>query len=150
MVADTIYKDTLQLSKGAYQLLFKDVSGDGLEFWYKTKAGRGKSILLNAQGEIVKSFNSDFGSSITYNFTVGDTPDSIMENEISLGVFPTRTKDFTYFDFLSNNPEEVLIKLIRDPGGEVVEEHLYRDFKEGRLTFDLSRYPKSRYFSVFL
>ena len=146
LVADTIYKDTLQLSKGAYQLLLKDVSGDGLEFWYKTKAGRGKSILLNAQGEIVKSFNSDFGSSITYNFTVGDTPDPIMENEISLGVFPTRTKDFTYFDFLSNNPEEVLIKLIRDPGGEVVEEHLYRDFKEGRLTFDLSRYPKSRYF----
>ncbi|MDO6440004.1 peptide-N-glycosidase F-related protein [Cyclobacterium sp. 1_MG-2023] len=146
LVADTLYKDSLQLSKGAYQLVLKDEGGDGLEFWYKTKAGRGKAILLNSQGKIVKSFNSDFGSSITYNFTVGDTPDSIMENEISLGVFPTRTKDFTYFDFLSNNPEEVLIKLIRDPGGEVVEEHLYRDFKEGRLTFDLSRYPKSRYF----
>ncbi|WP_339925759.1 peptide-N-glycosidase F-related protein [uncultured Cyclobacterium sp.] len=146
LVADTTYKDTLKLSNGAYQLHLLDEGGDGLEFWYKTKAGRGKSILLNHEGKIVKSFDSDFGSSITYNFTVGDNPDPIKENEISLGVFPTRTKDFTYFDFLSNNPEEVVIKLVKDPGGEVVEEHHYSNFKEGRLTFDLSRYPKSRYF----
>ncbi|MBD8487810.1 peptide-N-glycosidase [Echinicola sp. CAU 1574] len=146
LTADTTYKDSLHLPSGAYRLLLTDKGGDGLEFWYKTKAGRGKAILLNQEGKILKSFDSDFGSSITYNFTVGENTDPIKEDEISLGVFPTRTNDFTYFDYLSNNPEEVFIRLIKDPSGEVVEEHHYLDFKEGRLTFDLSRYPKSRYY----
>jgi len=146
LAADTTYKDSMDLPFGEYQLLLTDKGGDGLEFWYKTRAGRGKAILLNQEGKIVKSFDSDFGNSITYNFTVGENTDPIKEDEISLGVFPTRTNDFTYFDYLSNNPEEVTIKLINDPRGEVVEEHHYRNFKEGRLTFDLSRYPKSRYF----
>ncbi|GAB3651678.1 hypothetical protein GCM10028791_20800 [Echinicola sediminis] len=146
LIADTTYKDTLDLPAGAYQLLLTDKGGDGLEFWYKTKAGRGKAILLNQGDKIVKSFDSDFGSSITYNFTVGEHADPIEEDEISLGVFPTRTNDFTYFDYLANSPEDVVIKLVKDPGGEIVEEHTYKDFKEGKLTFDLSRYPKSRYF----
>ncbi|UCS95444.1 peptide-N-glycosidase [Echinicola marina] len=146
LTADTTYKDSLHLPSGAYRLLLTDKGGDGLEFWYKTRAGRGKAILLNQEGKILKSFDSDFGSSISYNFTIGENADPIKEDEISLGVFPTRTNDFTYFDYLSNNPEEIFIKLIKDPGGEVVEEHHYLNFKEGKLTFDLSRYPKSRYY----
>ncbi|WP_186757446.1 peptide-N-glycosidase F-related protein [Echinicola salinicaeni] len=146
LLADTTYKDSVQLVEGQYQLLLEDKAGDGLEFWYKTRAGRGKAALLNAEGKIVKSFDSDFGSGITYNFAVGPNPEPIDPLQISLGVFPTRAKDSTTFDFLSNNPEEVTIKLVKDPGGMVVEEHTYRDFQEGKITFDLSNYSKSRYF----
>ncbi|WP_137402489.1 peptide-N-glycosidase F-related protein [Echinicola rosea] len=146
MVADTTYKDSLNLSKGAYRLHFTDTGGDGLEFWYKTKAGRGKVILLNNDGQIVKSFDSDFGSGIIYDFEVGEAISPINDKEISLGVFPTRAQDFTTFDYLSNYPEEVTIKLVKDPSGEVVEEHIYQDLKEGKFTLNLTRYPKSRYF----
>ncbi|QDH79386.1 peptide-N-glycosidase [Echinicola soli] len=146
LVSDTTYKDTLNLPKGAYRLQFTDNGGDGLEFWYKTKAGRGKVILLNNEGQIVKSFDSDFGSGFTYDFQVGEAVSPIDANEISLGVFPTRAQHSTTFDYLSNHPEEVTIKLVKDPTGEVVEEHIYQDLKEGEFTLNLTRYPKSRYF----
>lgn len=144
--ADSIYRDSLHLPAGNYRLHLTDSAGDGLEFWYKTRAGRGKVILLNGNGEIVKSFDSDFGNEIIYDFIVSDQPDAIPSEEISLGVFPTRAQDYTIFDFLANQPETVIVKLVADPSGEVVEEHRYQDLQEGKFTFDLSRYPKSRYF----
>lgn len=125
--ADSIYKDSLHLPNGAYRLHFTDRGNDGLEFWFKTKAGRGKVILLNDKAQIVKSFEADFGSEISYDFRVGESPSPIDDSEISLGVFPTRAENFTTFDYLSNSPEKVTIKLVKDPSGEVVEEHTYRD-----------------------
>jgi hypothetical protein len=149
--ANTTYRDTLKLPPGSYQLQLTDTTGNGLEFWYHVRDGRGRASLLNSQGQIIRNFDSDFGNGILYNFRVGSKPDPIAENTAACGLFPTRTKDTTTFDFISNTPERVKVQLVTDPGQEIEKEHIYEKLKEGVFTYDLSQYPKGRfYFKVYV
>ena len=70
MKRDTIYQDTIKLKPGNYNFKFNDTKGDGLEFWYNAKDGRGEVKLLDSLGRAIKQFRSDFGNFINYNFTV--------------------------------------------------------------------------------
>jgi len=144
--AKTEYRDTLRLKPGAYQLVFNDTAGDGLEFWFNTEGGRGIARLQNCKGELIKAFESDCGSGWTYNFFAGSRPDSINSNASSIGLYPTRTKDFTSLDYFANKAEDVTVRLVSDPGAVTVEEHIYPNLKEGRFNFDLRRYPSGRFY----
>ncbi|MNU03430.1 hypothetical protein D3C86_2125620 [compost metagenome] len=43
------------------------------------------------------------------------------------------------------------MQLVTDPGSVIVEEHKYNQLKEGIFTYDLSRFPKGRfYLKVFV
>jgi len=144
--AKTEYRDTLKLKPGAYQLVFSDTAGDGLEFWVNTEAGRGLARLMNGKGELLKAFESDCGSGWVYNFAAGPQPDSVNRNACALGLYHTRTKDFTTLDYFGNKTEDVTVRLVSDPGANVVEEHLYPKLKEGMFTYDLRRYPSGRFY----
>ena len=61
---NTVYQDTVKLKPGHYSFNFNDTQGDGLEFWFKARAGRGTIKLLDSVGQAVKQFKSDFGSGL--------------------------------------------------------------------------------------
>ncbi|WP_423148572.1 peptide-N-glycosidase F-related protein [Rubrolithibacter danxiaensis] len=148
--ANTLYRDTISLSKGYYQFFLSDTAGNGLEFWANPRGGRGKVHLLDSAGNIIKDFESDFGSSVQYEFKVG-APITPVTAQTSFGLYPTRIKDKTTLDYYSNFPEDVLVQIVTDPGDKVVEEHTYAQLKEGMFTYDLSRFPKGRfYLKVFI
>ena len=146
LAAATVYRDTLKLPPGAYQLSLTDTAGDGLEFWYNTKGGRGVARLMDGKGNLVRSFESDCGSGWIYNFRTGPKPDNIRSGDYAIGLYPTRTSDKTTLDYFGNRAEDVLVKLVTDPGGTVVEEHHYPQLKEGMFTYDLTRQPKGRFY----
>lgn len=148
--ANTLYRDTIRLANGHYRFLMTDTAGNGLEFWANPKGGRGKIHLLNKDGAIIKDFESDFGSSVQYDFKIGGTSVPVTA-KTSFGLYPTRTNDKTTFDYYSNYPEDVTVQIVTDPGDKVVEEHKYLQMKEGMFTYDLSRFPKGRfYLKVFI
>ena len=68
--ANTIYNDNYTLFNGCYTLRVLDYVGDGLSWWANTAQGNGYVKLRNSLGNLIKSFEPDFGSSIEYNFTV--------------------------------------------------------------------------------
>ncbi|MCU7548796.1 peptide-N-glycosidase F-related protein [Chitinophagaceae bacterium LB-8] len=142
---NTIYCDTLLLPKDRYQFVLLDSAGNGLEFWANPRGGSGKARLLNSKGQMIKDFESDFGSSIQYNFEVG-TPATPIAAQTSFSLYPTRTNDKTTLDYYANFPDDVVVRLIADPGGDVMEEHHYKQLKEGTFTYDLSRFPKGRFY----
>lgn len=142
----TIYLDTLTLKKGAYSLVFTDDDGDGLEFWYNTKGGRGEARLLDEKNNLIKAFESDCGSGWIYNFVVGDNPNKIEPTKKAVSVYPTRTSDKTTLTYFANTPSDVTAKLVTDPEGEIVEERLFPNLKEGVFTFDLTRFPYGRFY----
>ncbi|WP_242921214.1 peptide-N-glycosidase F-related protein [Pontibacter liquoris] len=142
---NTLYRDTLHLPAGRYQFMVLDSAGDGLEFWANPKGGRGKVRLLNTAGAMLKDFESDFGSSLYYDFEVGQ-PVTPIAQQSSISLYPTRTNDKTTLDYYANFPEDVVVQLVADPGDAVVEEHRYPHLKEGVFTYDLSRFPKGRFF----
>ncbi len=151
MEANTSYADTFQLKPGCYNLTLVDTAGNGLEFWYNRKGGRGFTRLMNGKGEMVKNFDSDFGSSIVYNFSVSENAKAVIDTEPAIGLFPTLTTGSTTMDYFSNKPEDVVVQLITDEGSHLVEEHKYYQLKEGVFTYDLSTRPKQRYYlKVFI
>ncbi|MVN20488.1 peptide-N-glycosidase F-related protein [Mucilaginibacter arboris] len=143
--ANTIYRDTVHLPQGQYQFMLQDTAGNGLEFWANPKGGRGKVRLLNKNGFMIKDIDSDFGSAVQYAFEVGG-PIAPVTAQTSFGLYPTRTNDKTTFDYYANFAEDVKVQIITDPGDKVVEEHDYPQLKEGIFTYDLSRFPKGRFY----
>ena len=125
--------------------MLQDTADNGLEFWANPKGGRGKVHLLNKNGAMIKDFDSDFGNSVQYAFEVGG-PVAPVTAQTSFGLYPTRTNDKTTFDYYANFPEDVKVQIITDPGDKMVEEHHYPQLKEGIFTYDLSRFPKGRFY----
>lgn len=148
---NTDYRDTLRLEPGAYELALADTAGDGLEFWYNVRGGRGTFMLMDAKGHLLKAFESDFGSSVYHAFEVRADAPQIAVAEPSIGLFPTRTKGKTTLDYLGNEPEQVEVQIITDEGAQLVERHVYENLKEGVFEYDLSyRKPQRYYLRVFV
>ncbi|MCJ8165702.1 peptide-N-glycosidase [Pontibacter sp. E15-1] len=143
--ANTLYRDTVQLTKGKYEFMLLDSAGNGLEFWANPRGGRGKVRLLNKDGAMLQDFESDFGSSVRYAFEIG-APVAPVTDHTSFGLYPTRTNDTTTFDYYANFPHDVLVQIVTDPGDEVVLEKRYQQIKEGVFTYDLSQHPKGRFY----
>jgi hypothetical protein len=146
MTAATSYYDTLFLEHGAYSLHFIDTMGDGLEFWYNTEGGRGEAMLFDSNKNLIKAFEPDCGSGWVYNFVIGSAPDMINPDETAISLYPVRTSDFTNLSYFSNTSRNILMKLISDPGGEVMEEHLYPNLRQGVFRYELFPYPHGRYY----
>ena len=69
----TWYEDTISLSAGCYELVFKDAAENGVnEHWYygEHASAAGKVQIRNMDGAIIKKFPDDFGQQIDYRFTV--------------------------------------------------------------------------------
>lgn len=146
--SDKIYRDSFALEPGCYQLHIGDTAGNGLEFWANNQGGRGYTRLLDAKGNILKQFESDFGSNLYYNFTVSEieTTQSPVNTEPAIGLYPTRTKGKTVLDYYNGEEKDVTVKIITDEGNQVVEEHQYKTIKEAVFTYDLSYRKPQRYY----
>lgn len=148
-----LFRDSFHLAEGCYQLQIKDTPGDGLEFWFNTKGGRGYARLQDDKGNLLKSFESDFGSEITYNFMVSNDAKqlTVMNSEPAIGLYPTRTNGKTVMNYFSGTPQNVTVQIITDEGAQLVEEHRYKNLIEGTFIYDLSYRPAQRYYlKVFI
>ena len=76
---DSVYKDTVNVSPGCYQLELTDYDknyecGDGLSFWYSSRVMKKTSGIFKIYdaktGKLLKVFNPDFGGKINYEFRV--------------------------------------------------------------------------------
>ena len=144
---NTVYLDTLTLPEGNYTFKVSDKGGDGLEFWFKSKDGRGDVKLLDTLGQAIQHFNSDFGSHIIYNFRVKPGANYHLDNEPSITMFPARTEGPVTLDYFANDPKDVEIIITQqEDESKIVETHTYLNFKKGTFTYDLSYLPKMRYY----
>ncbi len=141
------YTDTLRLAEGCYTLALTDTAGDGLEFWYNTKGGRGALRLLDAQGRLLRRFESDHGHGVTYRFrAVADAP-VLRDTLPDIGLFPTRTAGPTVLDYFSDRAGAVRLRVL-DPQGAVVLERDLGVLRQDRVGLDLSSLPPERYTAV--
>ncbi len=68
----TQYSDTFNLDPGCYTFRLWDSGGQGLYWWNNQGAGVGSLRLKYATGQPIKTFQTDFGSEVYYQFTIGD------------------------------------------------------------------------------
>lgn len=148
-----LYRDTLALLPGNYSFFVKDTAGNGLEYWANPRGGRGFARLQDTTGNLVKNFISDFGSSIFYNFSVSNNKNdwAAVNTEASIELYPTRTTGKTELQYFGGTAQDVKVQIITDEGQQLVEEHLYKNLKEGSFSYDMSYLPPQRYYvKVFI
>jgi hypothetical protein len=74
-----------------------------------------------------------------------------MNTEPAIGLYPTRTNGKTNMDYFGGIPKDLTVQIITDEGAKLVEEHHYKNVKEGSFTYDLSYRPAQRYYlKVFI
>lgn len=142
---DTLYADTLRLPAASYVLQLADTAGDGLEFWYNAKGGRGFLRLLDGQGRLLKRFQSDCGNGLQYQFRVGGPATVPPDAAADIGLFPTRTTGPTVLDYFANAPGALRIRIIGEDGAEAALIAPTAPVKELILPIDLSDKPRGRY-----
>jgi hypothetical protein len=86
--ANTSFFDKYTLY-GCYKLVVQDLGGDGLQWWANTGQGNGSVKITDHNGNVLKSFQPDFGGGIEFSFTT-DSPLSITENALGsqVNVYP--------------------------------------------------------------
>lgn len=142
---DTLYTDTLRLPSASYVLQLSDTAGDGLEYWYNGKGGRGFLRLLDAQGRLLKRFESDCGNGIDYQFRVSAATTLQPDARPDIGLFPSRTSGATHLDYFANDAGTVTLEL-HDEGGAVVwNEVLGEPLRQFQRALDFSLQPRGRY-----
>ena len=143
--ADTLYSDTLHLPPGIYRLQLTDTAGDGLTFWFNSEGGQGHLRLLDAEGRLLKRFESDCGNGITYLFRVGGTPTLQPDTMPAISLFPRRTRGSSQLDLFANEAARVLIR-VADEDGHVVQELCPNlPVKEASFAIDLTASKPGRY-----
>lgn len=69
---NTLYKDTVYLGNGCYRFHLTDAQHNGLSWWAASNQGTGYARIRKVGSTAtVKNFNADFGSEISYWFTMG-------------------------------------------------------------------------------
>lgn len=99
LVANTIYRDTVNLAQGCYEFRLTDSGEDGLSFWANTAQGSGYARFNNISGAVIKSFGADFGGEIYQQFTVGlnsSINEYVFEKNQVLRAFPNPTSNLLY------------------------------------------------------
>jgi hypothetical protein len=99
LVANTIYRDTVQLAEGCYEFRLTDSGEDGLSFWANTAQGAGYARFNNMNGSVLKTYGADFGGEIYQQFTVGlssSVQEYVFEKNQVLRAFPNPTNGLLY------------------------------------------------------
>jgi hypothetical protein len=93
---NTLHRDTFSYSAGCFTFRFEDSGKNGLNFWAQQSEGSGTVRFVTAQMpiQILRTFNSDFGTFLEFNFT--------SQFPVGKSELPTNTNDITLFPSPAN------------------------------------------------
>jgi hypothetical protein len=137
VAANKNYKDTLWLPNGCYRFEVEDDGGDGIQWQYY--AGQGSGFVRFSkknQSGTLKSFYSDFGSKLTYYFTLLDTLSGIRSPEITreeMVVYPNPASKELNVVFALPSGEKALLSITDLSGRKVLEQKIQGGASEYKI-----------------
>lgn len=140
---NTIYKDTVNLAPGCYEFRLKDTGEDGL-YWWANNDGAGYIRFYKLTSGILKSFGTDFGAEILFNFTVGTTLSASEYGVSKLSVFPNPAHGEVYIEVPSTVSGNMRV-LVTDLMGKTLFEQNYGQQADPMLWLDLNHLPAGMY-----
>ena len=106
LLANNVYRDTFNLD-GCYTLKVKDLGGDGLSWWANSGQGSGFVRIKNLQGNLLKSFNSDFGNGFEYQFTTNDLTGIFQYKPRTVSLYPNPAQEVLHIQSDGPNLQKV-------------------------------------------
>ena len=141
--AGTLYRDTIRLKEGNYELCITDTAGDGLEFWAEPQNGDGHLRMFDLKGHLIHPFESDCGNGEKLSFRaspnfVADTTKAVY----AFSLYPRLITNKTELTLVANKPGKMVVQITVD--GTIWEKHEYNGVKSGMFNYDLSYLPTGR------
>ncbi len=139
----TLYKDTISLKEGKYELCLTDSAGDGLQFWYKTKQGDGYLRLFDLKGNLVHAFESDCGNGEKLSFTASTNfKEQGTKATHAFSLFPRLVSSKTELNVVSNQNSQMTV--LFSTNGIIHEKYEYAAVKNGLFSYSLDKLPEGR------
>lgn len=149
LTANTVYKDTVNLTDGCYEFELSDSGEDGLSWWANTAQGTGYVRFKKVSpATILKNFNADFGGKVYQQFTVNTATgitDFVVSKTNTLNVYPNPGDGHVYINIDLNSFQSGKIE-IHDLLGKKVYEYELKDISAESIEADLSGLKKGIYF----
>ena len=143
LVANTLYKDTIHLKEGNYELCLTDSAGDGLEFWAEPKNGDGYLRFFDIKGNLIHTFESDCGNGEKFSFNAISTfVTDTTQAKYAFSVYPRSITDKTTLSVVSNRTSKMTVLVTVN--AIVLERHEYTAIKSGLFSYDLGYLPAGR------
>jgi hypothetical protein len=138
-----IYRDTLHLKEGKYEMFLADSAGNGLEFWFQPQQGDGHLQMFDLKGNLIHAFESGCGNGEKFSFTasskfITDTTKPIY----AFSLYPRLTADKTELNVISNKPGNLMVLIMVD--GVVWQKHEYTGVRNGTFNYSLENMPAGR------
>ena len=143
LVANVLYKDTIHLKEGNYELCLTDSAGDGLEFWAEPRNGDGYLRLFDIKGNLIHTFESDCGNGEKFSFNAISTfVTDTTQAKYAFSVYPRSISDKTTLSVVSNRMSKMTVLVTVN--AIVLEKHEYTAIKNGLFSYDLGYLPAGR------
>ncbi|MDX2361858.1 MAG: peptide-N-glycosidase F-related protein [Crocinitomicaceae bacterium] len=144
--SNTTYQTPVTLPIGCYTLNVQDSGDDGLDFW-NNNDGIGYCRIRNSLGQIVKTFEPDFGDNIHYQFSVGETVSlSEMESDFVFNIFPNPSSGMYNVQLKNMTASEAKLEIYNALGMKVFSNELNEsDWMDSIVQIDLSEQASGIY-----
>lgn len=141
---NTVYRDTINFTDGCYTLELIDQEDMGLAYWAYPEQGYGYLRFFDHDSVMIKNFNSDFGRSIFYTFSLGDVSYIAEPNiENLVRIHPNPFTDKVYIEF--EQSEENAVVSVFNLLGQMVWKNNADMRETSTLILDLSGHPPGLY-----
>ena len=137
---NAVYMDTLDLPKGCYTFEITDSGNDGLEFWANSSQGTGYLRFKSAEdGSSLKIFETDFGKSLKYSFSIGDITyvNDIGKFSSLIDVYPNPTSGMVNVNYEFEKNYDVNITITNLSGKKIISKQI-NNSSIANIVFDLS------------
>lgn len=152
LLANTIYRDTLELAAGCYEFWLLDGGNDGLAWWANAAQGTGYMRIRNGTGTgngILKVFNPDFGGEAYQQFIVNPVT-AVSENLKSISdfqLFPNPNSGKFTVDLSLSQPGHATLEVI-DYLGKPVHKQDLGYVMNSNMEVNLSNLPSGIYMAI--
>ncbi len=144
---NTVYEDPFSLEPGCYKLQIFDTGNDGLEFWANPGQGTGYFKILNADNEVLFTFEPDFGGYAIHEFGIGNiTKIDEITNPFTLSVYPNPANDHLQINIKGTGNAKVTARLSNAVMKQVMEKEWTATGKEFSTVISLEDLPSGIYF----
>ncbi|RLD48742.1 MAG: hypothetical protein DRI88_02415 [Bacteroidetes bacterium] len=144
---NTLYNDPFYLNPGCYKLQIFDSGNDGLEFWANPGQGEGYFRILNADSDILYSFEPDFGGYAIHEFGIGNiTKIDEIAHPFILSVYPNPVSDHLQINIRGTGNTKVTARLSNTAMKQVMEKEWTANEKEFSTVLDMKDLPSGVYF----
>ncbi|MEJ2596060.1 MAG: peptide-N-glycosidase F-related protein [bacterium] len=143
--AQTLYVDTVTLLNGIYDFYLWDTGDNGISFWANSE-GSGYLRIYDMEGEMIRSFEPDFGDNVYHNFYMDmftATPEDI-SGEMTFELLPNPNQGNFTSSYALRKAGEMNISVTNVSGQQVYTSKRNGEL-QGKVRMNLEELPPGLY-----